>query len=391
MSAAARAASAALEQRDGRTELVVTASAVDLEAAWDAVRAQMSREAVAQLGEREGFRIEDVLKVVVAAPSPDAARAWMKRRLPRECAIEARPDEATSLSVRVGRRGQSGLTQRAAYARDGEGGRIRVEALEFHVAEHCNLRCAHCCNMSPFVAERFLSLAEVERMAAQAAASFDCDVFKIMGGEPLLHPDITAVLRILKAARVSPIIRLFTNGLLLHRMDEAFWEALDQLTVSVYSSAPVKPEHLARVREQARRFDVVLNVKPVESFSQVLRRDRVADDDAVRATYAACWLRHRCMIVRDGVFYKCTRAAYKDDFMERVAQTPCAERAASDGVPVDAPDFNARVLDYLNREEPLSACRYCYGGDGPVEPHVQLRKKDVAAGRLSPAEGDEGT
>lgn len=376
-------ATSALVPRDGASWLRVSATGPDLDVAWERAREAMSREAVQALGEREGFRIEDLRELDVAAPDPAHAARWLARRAPSECVVRAGPEAATvRIDALVARRGESGLTQRQRYARDGAEGRIRVEALEFHLAEHCNLRCAHCCNMSPYLAERFLSLDEVERLAAITARTFDCDVFKIMGGEPLLHPDITAVLEILRRARVSPIVRLFTNGLLLSKMDDAFWRALDQLTVSVYASAPVKPALLDDVREKARRFDVVLNVKRVDSFSRVLRAEREDDDAAVRATHAACWLRHRCMILRDGHFYTCTHAAYFREFGERILHDPAPAPPGLDAVPLDAPDFGEAVLAYLNRGEPLAACRYCHGGDGPTLPHAQLRKKDVIAGRL---------
>lgn len=258
---------AEIEQVEGRTFLLVRAEGADLDDAWEAVRARMSPDAVAPLGERQGFRIEDVVRLELETPLGAAATRWARRRVPGECDVVVRDAPATAIVARVGRRGDSGLTQRKAYAL--ASGKVRVEALELHVAEHCNLRCAHCCNMSPFVADRFLSVEEVATLAHRIASTFEADIFKIMGGEPLLHPRITDVLHVLREAKISPIIRLFTNGLLLHRMTDAFWEALDQLTISVYSSAPVKPDLLAAARAKAKAFDVVLNVKPVTEFSRV--------------------------------------------------------------------------------------------------------------------------
>src|SRR4029077_1053151 len=97
---------------------------------------------------------------------------------------------------------------RALYTQ-GEGGRVRVEAFELHVVEHCNLRCANCCNMSPLVPERTLTVAEVADLCARMAAVLDVDVFKIMGGEPLLHPDIAGVLQAIRRSGISPRVRLF--------------------------------------------------------------------------------------------------------------------------------------------------------------------------------------
>ena len=212
------------------------------------------------------------------------------------------------------------------------------------------------------------------------------DVFKIMGGEPLLHPRITDVLRAIRHSGISQVVRLFTNGLLLHRMDDAFWQALDQLTISSYASAPVKRELLDEYRDKARRFDVILNVKPVDQFSQVMAGARNDDDAAVQKTYDACWLRDRCLIVRNGRFFKCTRAAYFAEYQARIAvEGPHPDPAAvvtADGIAVDAPDLDARLLAYMNAPAPLQSCRYCLGSSGPLVPHTQLTRHMIKQGQL---------
>jgi len=185
---------------------------------------------------------------------------------------------------------------------------------------------------------------------------------------------------------VADVVRLFTNGLLLSKMNDDFWRELDHLTVSSYSSAPVRPDHMQRIEQKAREFDVVLNVKPVEHFSQVMYDARRDDLAAVQKTWDACWLRHRCLVARDGRFYICTRAAYLEDLHARVSLTDPfpdpAERRAADSVALDDPQLADRLLALLNRQEPLNSCRFCLGGDGPRERHTQLTRDDVRTGRL---------
>ena len=358
------------------------------------LRAISSLSSLERLGLGHGFRVEDLVAVRVIVPD-EADRAasarWLQRRLPREAAvqIEASPLEArgpVALEAVFARRGEVATSQRREYSR--VDGRIRVEAFELHVVEHCNLRCVHCCNMSPYVADKMLSLAEIEAQCRTMARHLDVDVFKIMGGEPLLHPEMTAILGMLRETGISETIRLFTNGLLLHRMTDDFWRALDHLTISSYSSAPVKPEHLRLVEDKAREFDVVLNVKPVDRFSEVMASERREDAAATQAVYEACWLRHRCLVVRGGVFYKCTRAAYQRDFRERLdvkgRELDALPEPGDDGVALDALDFEDRLLTYLNADQALAACRYCHGSSGPLVAHAQLSRRDVREGRFLP-------
>ena len=366
-----------------------------LEGITGRLRAISAIGSLERVGLTYGFRVEDIVSarvVVRDAADGAAAERWLRRRLPQECALQIVTGQLlwggrVSVEAVFARRGEVATSQRKQYAR--AGGRIRVEAFELHVVEHCNLRCAHCCNMSPYVADRMLSVAEVEAQCRTMARHLDVDVFKIMGGEPLLHPEITAILAVLRETGISETIRLFTNGLLLHRMTDDFWRALDHLTISSYSSAPVKPEHLRLVEDKAREFDVVLNVKPVDRFSEVMAGARRTDDAATQAVYEACWLRHRCLVVRGGVFYKCTRAAYQRDFRQRLtiagSELDALPAPGDDGIALDAMDFEDRLLAYLNADKALSACRYCHGSSGPLVDHVQLSRRDVREGRFLPA------
>lgn len=365
----------------------------------ESLRERSARDRVRALGVDHGFRLEDAAAVALAVPDGVESRAltaWLARRIGPDIPISTVTTRGP-LALAAALRARLGFApERTRYARD-EHGRVRVEAFELHAAEHCNLRCANCCNMSPLVGQRFLGVAEVQSICAALAPALHADVVKIMGGEPLLHPDLPGVIHALRASGIGDRVRLFTNGLLLKRMPEDFWEALDELTISDYQSAPVPRATLEMARERSVRHDFVLNIKPVAEFSQVLSPTFQPDPARVAETYRRCWLRHRCLVVRGGRFFMCTRAAYADDFLAGVEHQPLPPGVeldrSGDGVPIDAPgscgaqgdvrDLGARLAAYLDRSEPLGACRYCFGGDGAVEPHYQLSRAEVAAGKLS--------
>ncbi len=361
---------------------------VALERLLAALRHASSHAELTARGVDGPFRVEDLLALTATVPAAELgpAERWLRRRLARDTAVAVEPGEGSRVVASFARRGARPTSQRARYER--VGGRIRVEAFELHVVEHCNLRCTACCNMSPYLAEHTLSVDAIAAMCQTMAAELDVDVFKIMGGEPLLHPQIAAVLRAVRASGISQTVRLFTNGLLLHTMTDEFWAALDELTISNYTSAPVKPELLAAAQAKARAFDVVLNVKPVTEFSEVMRGEREADPAQLQRTYEGCWLRHRCLVVRRGKFYMCTRAAYADEFhrdlLHGAHPDDRAAALAGDGVPLSTPELGEALLAYLNRSQPLNSCHFCHGGAGPLAAHTQLAKADVRAGRLRP-------
>ena len=66
--------------------------------------------------------------------------------------------------------------------------------LDVQVCDHCNLRCAGCLHFAPLAGERILDLEgyayDLERLAAIEGIEGYFGSIVLMGGEPLLHPNI---------------------------------------------------------------------------------------------------------------------------------------------------------------------------------------------------------
>lgn len=251
-------------------------------------------------------------------------------------------------------------------------GRVVTRALEAHVVDHCNLTCAGCCSLSPALAPRFDDPATVARDLALAARVLAPRVFKLVGGEPLLHPRIVELAEVARAAAIAPKVSLTTNGLLLARAPDALWAALDAVTVSLYPDVGPRAPDLARIAARAAEHGVSLNWKRQDRFV-TMDRDTPCDDDAEnRAVFARCWIRERCHLLRDGVFYTCTRPAHFARYLGP------ARDLRGDGLRLhDGPSLRDELVAYLTRARPLDACSLCHGGDAPTAPHRLLTRDEL--------------
>jgi organic radical activating enzyme len=330
-----------------------------------------------------GFALEDIRLLRVYYKRPED-RGTLERFIPKFLAPGTRisfmpanicrAELLVELEALFVKKGESESGDQPKYRLNGQ--RIRTESFEIHVAEHCNLKCRDCCNISPFNAKKFVSPEEVADICDFVQTRFVPDVFKIAGGEPTLHPKLDEILKIVRRSCPGTVIRVITNGLLLHRMSAAFWENIDQLTVSNYISAPVKPKLLDEIRQKARQYEIVLNIKFVDEFNEIFVDDRIEDRAKVQEIYDDCWMRHRCHIVRNGRFYKCTRAAYMNDFLRLKGISPAAgdsTYSVEDGVALNDDDFRDKVLHYLNDDQPLHSCDYCLGVSGGLRENIQLK------------------
>jgi MoaA/NifB/PqqE/SkfB family radical SAM enzyme len=100
------------------------------------------------------------------------------------------------------------------------------------ITAHCNLRCIGCRYGRDFMVGAQLSLQKVRELLDDAKAS-GIELVRLYGGEPLLHPDLPAMVRYAVGLGLS--IYVTTNGILLkQKIDELYEAGLRNLTIGFY-------------------------------------------------------------------------------------------------------------------------------------------------------------
>ncbi len=256
-------------------------------------------------------------------------------------------------------------------------GRVVTRSLEAHIVDHCNLTCADCCSLSPALAPRFDDVATLTRDLRLAASVLAPRVFKLVGGEPLLHPELPALAHAVRASGIAPVLSLTTNGLLLARAADAVWASIDAVTVSVYPRIDLDRD---RIVARAAEHGVTLNWKQQDRFVAMDRATPCDDPAENAAVFDRCWIRERCHLLRDGVFFTCTRPAHFQRYLG------AARDLSGDGLALhDGPALRDELLAYLTRGEALATCALCHGGDAPLAPHRLLTRAELT--RLRGARG----
>ncbi len=251
------------------------------------------------------------------------------------------------------------------------GGKVRTRALEYHVADHCNLRCDHCCSYSPVLKKWLADPADFERDLRAVRRVVEPEFVKIVGGEPLLHPELERLLVIAKELRVGPRIQLTTNGLLIDRLTEKGWQSIDMLSISLYPEPALPKQTVRFIAREAARRGIEVSWKMQDKFTCLDRHERASYAEA-KDVFAECWIRHRCNSIKNGRFYCCTRPQYVQKFG--------GELYLEDGVEVNDSDEAAlaeRIKAHLERAEPLHSCFLCNGGHAALETNRQLTAIEI--------------
>ncbi|MGC0418101.1 radical SAM protein [Embleya sp. AB8] len=263
-------------------------------------------------------------------------------------------------------------------------GRIRnPEGCEINVALHCNLRCRSCSHLSPVLPAWFADPARIARDLTELARVYSCSHIKILGGEPLLHPDLVEIVAAVRASGITDRVTVCTNGLLLPTVDVALWAALDEIEISVYPGAAPGDEELTLFRRRADEHAVRLDVKLVPTFRESYSERGAQDPELTTRIYRTCEIVHvwRCHTVHEGVFYRCPQSY----FLHRPG-FPGAD-TESEGLPIGSdPDFGARLFEHLTASRGPAACRWCLGTVGRRRPHTQLGRARWRAAQDLPSE-----
>jgi ABC-2 type transport system ATP-binding protein len=121
------------------------------------------------------------------------------------------------------------------------------------LTRHCNLNCAHCVAFAPLVKEPwFLSREEfVKSIDLLIEKNMPPRRLTLTGGEPLLHPDLVEFLGLSREKLPDSEIVILTNGVLLEKMPEEFFLAVEKLSVVVRVSDYPLPKHAS-----CRKFSV---------------------------------------------------------------------------------------------------------------------------------------
>lgn len=236
-----------------------------------------------------------------------------------------------------------------------------IDRFEIDAVKACNLSCAACNHVSPMYKKGFVDVGEMTEDLGIMARHVHAKLGRILGGEPLLHPGIDRVVQAVKASGIADQVYVVTNGVLLHRMSDAFWSEVDFVEVSVYPGVKIDVGVL-----KERKGKIFARECPTfyETFSTVKNEN----EELVRRIKEQCSILNWCMGLVDRRFYKCMRSAYISDKVPH----PLLEKGC-DGIEVkDDEGFGERLAAYLKQNEILKSCYFCTGNAGKRFPHAQV-------------------
>lgn len=231
-------------------------------------------------------------------------------------------------------------------------------AIQTHITEHCNLNCRGCDHFSPVAKEAYVELNEYKKDIMRLRELFEerFVFMSIMGGEPLLHPQIEEILKI--SRECLPMVRLviLTNGILLKNMPDSFWVTCKKYDIEInLTMYPVNfPYEWAekKAKEYGIKYEYT-NEEPIKTLWKSPLD--ISGNMNKEEMFEVCGESNFCISLRQGKLYTCSVAAYVHHFESYFGiDLPYAKE---NGIDIYEAKTADEIMEFL--ATPIDMCRHC--------------------------------
>lgn len=244
--------------------------------------------------------------------------------------------------------------------RTNEKKKLQIPILHIHLTDHCNLNCRGCDNFSPLSPEIFANFDTVEQDFSRISKLSNGHVneIQLLGGEPLLHPRVTDFMDIARKYFPNVAIKIITNGVLILRQQNSFWEKCRQNSIEiVVTKYPIKIDHDAIEKMAAKqrvKFCFYGNTEYVPKNMQCIPLDLSGSQNA-RGSFLRCSRANRCVALDNGKIYTCTLIPYVKYFNSYFEKKlPVTE---ADSIDIYTAKDMDEILNFIAK--PVPFCRFC--------------------------------
>ncbi|MDR2709701.1 MAG: radical SAM protein, partial [Elusimicrobiota bacterium] len=181
------------------------------------------------------------------------------------------------------------------------------------------------------------------------------ETLHLMGGEPLLHPEIDKIIKI--SRKYFPIgdIEVVTNGILLPKMNKSFWEmcAINKIIISL-TRYPIQLD-MDKILNLVKNYNVIFEYYNIGKKKMYKRPLDLLGKQNSRESFKICYMSNYCIQLKDGNLYTCSVAPYAKFFNDYFGEKLKTDE--KNGINI----YKANDMDEIFRflTKPVPFCRYC--------------------------------
>jgi hypothetical protein len=259
---------------------------------------------------------------------------------------------------------------------------------EVHLSEHCNLKCAGCGHFSSIAEEEFArtDIFENDLIRISNLTKGDLKYIALLGGEPLLNKDINKFMEISRKYFMDAYIFIVTNGILLSKMDVAFWETARKHNIWIgISPYPIKLD-INLIRQFSKQYSVPCGF--YQGYG-IIDFGGLGDDSGkemyrwafdlqgkqnYKVNFMICGLSNMCITLKNGKLYACSLVPHVEHFNKQFGKR--LEITECDYIDIYKAKNIDEIMDFL--ATPIPFCRYCNLNKVTYNHKWSVTKKEIS-------------
>lgn len=246
-----------------------------------------------------------------------------------------------------------------------------IDYIEHHIVDHCNLKCNGCSHFSSIADKWFEDIEDFVKdfEALAEKTNHYIPVIRLMGGEPLLHPNVCGFLTNARRLFPNSEIQLVTNGLLLKERKKELLPVCNEENIKICVSNYglgldlgnlLRGFKLTRVDGKGTLYNISLDLEG-------------AQDPKEAFEYCDLHIYHWYFFQHGRIYPCCIAPNIK--YFDKQFGTNIED--IDENISISVKDHSLQEIeDFLNK--PISMCRYC-NTKKRMATHVpfNITKKDI--------------
>lgn len=253
-----------------------------------------------------------------------------------------------------------------------------LEYFSVNIVDHCNLNCKYCDHFAPLAKEKYADIKDLEKDFKRISSLINIQLIGLMGGEPLLHPQLPEILKMARRVLPKTKLKIYTNGILLPQQNRLFWETCRDYNISIAISRYPINLKLKTIYNASKKYNVKIRFYD-GSLYEFKKMFKLAFDMEGRLDpnemHKVCWQnKGGCSYLGDGKLYQCTTAGHIHRLSEyfNLNLYPTEE----DYVDIYKIKSGWDIIEYYNKSLPF--CRYCDINKQVKNLEFEISKKELS-------------
>lgn len=233
--------------------------------------------------------------------------------------------------------------------------------LEYHLVDSCNLNCAGCSHYSSLVNKgTYILIETVKNDLGLLKSKIGNNLFhlRLLGGEPLLHPQICDCIKVIRELFPNTIISLVTNGLLLKKMSQEFYDMCSELKIKIRIT-DYGIIDLAETINKLKEYGIVADCY---KQTNVWHYQHIRLTEGEVDCFKNCLYKRMCNNYRNEKIYLCPHIAYIDYFNKYFGKD--IKLNETDYISLEDVNSFDDLIEKLNSMKPNFCFKHCNYRDG---------------------------